>query len=132
MKLSRTLSYAWQAVVRLADTFEQDPVPCSRLAADGKMSNRFLLQILRDLVAHQILNSTRGVVGGYTLARPPEKISVLDIVEAIDGPITGSLPMAGEFPRKTRVRLERLLKDVQVTVRSQLAALTVADLRESS
>ena len=132
MKLSRTVSYALRAVVRLGDTFEQDPIPCSRVAADGNMSNRFLLQILRKLVTHQILISTRGVEGGYALARPPKKITLLDIVQAIDGPIGGLLPIAEAFPKKTRIRIERVLGDVQATMRSQLAAVTAADLRESS
>ena len=98
MKLSNTVSYALQAVVRLADTFGGAPVPCSELAAAGRMPDRFLLQILRTLAAHEILVSTRGVFGGYTLARPPEEITLLDIIEAIDGRLTCTLPMAEAFP----------------------------------
>ena len=77
MKLSRTVAYALQATLQLALSGDQEPVPCSRLAAEGKMPERFLLQILRNLVAHGILSSTRGVDGGYTLDRAPEEISLL-------------------------------------------------------
>ena len=87
MKLSQSVAYAIHAVLRLASGGESAPVACGRLAADGKMPERFLLQILRNLVAHGILESTRGVEGGYTLDRAPEDISVLEVIEAIDGPI---------------------------------------------
>jgi Rrf2 family protein len=128
MKLSRTVSYALQAVVRLGDTFGQQPFPCSRLAAEGKMPDRFLIQILRSLVAHGILTSTRGIFGGYTLARPPKKITLLEIVEAIDGSLTWALPMVEAFPKRTRGKLQDLLSQVHDAVRAELASVTVADL----
>ncbi len=65
MKFSRTVSYALQATLQLAQEDRAAPVPCSQLAAEGKMPERFLLQILRNLVTHGILRSTRGVDGGY-------------------------------------------------------------------
>ena len=54
MKLSRAASYALDAVARLSHTFGGLPVPCSKLAADGKMPGRFLLQVLRRLATHRI------------------------------------------------------------------------------
>ena len=131
MKLSRTVSYALQAVVRLGDTFGASPVPCSRLAAEGDMPDRFLLQILRSLVAHEILISTRGVDGGYTLGREPENITLLEIIEALDGPLTWALPMAEAFPKSTRTKLQGVLSEVHATVRSQLMSVTLADLLAS-
>jgi Rrf2 family protein len=128
MKISRTVSYALQAVVRLGETFGQDPVPCSRLASEGGMPDRFLLQILRTLVAHEILCSTRGVDGGYTLGRTPQNITLLEIVEALDGPVSWTLPMAEAFPGETRARLQDVLSRLHATVRAQLMAVTVADL----
>src|SRR5947207_12577906 len=90
MKLSRTVSYAVRATLQLAQLSQQGPVPCSRLAADGKMPERFLLQILRNLVTHGILRSTRGVDGGYALVKPADQISLLEVIEAIEGPYEGS------------------------------------------
>ena len=65
MKLSRTVAYAVRATLQLAQLEADGPVPCSKLANEGKMPERFLLQILRNLVTHGILRSTRGVDGGY-------------------------------------------------------------------
>ena len=82
MKLSRTVSYAVRATLQLAQLSSKGPVPCSKLAAEGKMPERFLLQILRNLVTHGILRSTRGVDGGYALVRPADQISLLEVIEA--------------------------------------------------
>ena len=87
MKLSRTVSYAVKATLQLAQLSADGPVPCSKLASEGKMPERFLLQILRNLVTHGILRSTRGVDGGYALVRPADQISLLEVIEAIEGPV---------------------------------------------
>jgi len=128
MKLSRTVSYALQATMQLAQVGTNQPVPCSRLAADGRMPERFLLQILRNLVAHGVLESTRGVDGGYTLRQSPEDVSLLDIIEAVDGPMVSSLPVADGLLPESRERLEALLTDVTQQVRERLAAIRLSDL----
>jgi Rrf2 family protein len=87
LKLSRTVEYAVQALLLLARAIPGEPVPCSRLATIGGMPRRFLLQVLRSLVLHEIVNSTRGIDGGYSLARRPEEISLLDVYDAIEGPV---------------------------------------------
>lgn len=92
MKMSRTLSYAVQALLELSELGDNQPVSCRQLAEMGGMPKRFLLQILRALVTKGILRSTRGVEGGYTLARSASEISLLEIVEAIDGPVSLELP----------------------------------------
>jgi Rrf2 family protein len=92
MKISRTVGYAVQAMVQLAATEDEGPVSCRRLAEAGGMPERFLLQILRSLVTNGLLRSTRGVEGGYRLARRADEISMLDIFESIDGPLCLGLP----------------------------------------
>ena len=91
MKLSSEVLYALGAMLRLAKLAKREPVPASRLANDGQISQPFLQQILRTLQTHGLLHSTRGVKGGYTLARPPDQTSLLDIIEAIEGPYNLSL-----------------------------------------
>src|SRR5688500_6281124 len=98
MKLSRTVAYAVRATLQLAQLQTTGPVPCSRLATEGKMPERFLLQILRNLVTHGILRSTRGVEGGYALLRPAEEISLLEVIEAIEGPYRTTLEMGEGLP----------------------------------
>lgn len=92
------------------------------------MPERFLLQILRNLVAHGVLSSTRGVDGGYTLERPPEEISLLEIIEAIDGPMTSALPVHEGLPEPSRDRLERALSDITSLTRRELSAIRLVTL----
>jgi Rrf2 family transcriptional regulator, cysteine metabolism repressor len=130
MKLSRTVAYAIHATLQLAQSKSGVPVPCSHLAAEGHMPERFLLQILRHLVTHGILHSTRGVDGGYALERKPEEISLLEVIEAIDGPLSATLP--GDSDSHPRSQSERNLREAldQVTSNSrrQLQAIKISDL----
>lgn len=128
MKLSRTVSYAVQAVLQLAELEPTTPVPCSRLAAEGKMPERFLLQILRNLVTHGILRSTRGVDGGYALMRPAAEISLLDLIEAIEGPLQAEVPGQEALPPDSRAKLNANLREITAATRKQLAALKLSQL----
>jgi Rrf2 family transcriptional regulator, cysteine metabolism repressor len=130
MKLSRTVAYAIQATLQLAQSTSENPVPCSRLAAQGHMPERFLLQILRHLVTHGILHSTRGVEGGYTLDRKPDQVSLLDVIEAIEGPLSSALPSAdGAAPYEEKLR--KALDQITGMVREQLGAIKLSDLLSS-
>ena len=122
MKLSRTVEYAVQATLQLAQSQTGGPVPCSQLAASNAMPERFLLQILRSLVTHGILSSTRGVVGGYVLQRRPEEISLLDLIEAIEGPLVGSLPLT-ILAEPTLGNLQKAMQDVAAAKLPLLAGL---------
>jgi Rrf2 family protein len=128
MKLSRTVVYAIQATLQLAQSKTGGPVPCSQLAAASSMPERFLLQILRSLVTHGILNSTRGVVGGYTLQRKPQDITLLDLLEAIEGPLTASVPSNGSLAEHTVAKLQKALDDVAAAKRRELGQISLADL----
>ena len=129
MKLSRTVSYAVRATLQLARCESTVPVPCSKLATEGEMPERFLLQILRILVTHGILRSTRGVDGGYSLTKPAEQISLLEVIEAIDGPLGGENSSAwGEMPDAVQDKLQSALKQVTKTARKQLEAIKLSQL----
>jgi Rrf2 family protein len=128
MKLSRTVAYAVRATIQLAQHPSDTPVPCSKLASEGKMPERFLLQILRNLVTHGILRSTRGVDGGYTLTRLPEDISLLDVIEAIEGPLDAGDPAGEGLPEISQDRLHRALREITATSRQQLEAIKFSQL----
>jgi Rrf2 family transcriptional regulator, cysteine metabolism repressor len=129
MKISRTVAYAVQAVLQIAQNNSDVPIPCSQLATEGHMPERFLLQILRHLVTHGILHSTRGVDGGYSLERPADEISLLDVIEAIEGPVGVSVPESnGNGPMMCETRLRKALEDVATSSRRHLEAIKLSDL----
>lgn len=128
MKLSRTVAYAVRATLQLAQLEAEGPVPCSRLANAGKMPERFLLQILRNLVTHGILRSTRGVDGGYALVRPADQISLLEVIEAIEGPYDSSLEMGEGLSELSQTKLRDALDEVTTATRNQLEAIKLSQL----
>lgn len=130
MKLSRTVTYALQATLQLAKADSSSPIPCSQIASQGNMPERFLLQVLRNLVAHGILRSTRGVDGGYALVRAPNDISMLDVIEAIDGPLSPQVPVKEGLPGDSQERLLDAIEQITATARQQLEAIKLAQLLE--
>lgn len=128
LQLSRTATYAVRATIQLAKSENSRPIPCSKLAADGNMPERFLLQILRNLVTHGILRSTRGVEGGYSLTRPPQEISLLDVIEAIEGPMDAEVPFGETIPEGSYAKLQDALQGVASTARRQLEAVRFSEL----
>lgn len=128
MRISRTIAYAVQATLELAEAEPNCPIPCSEIARRGKLPERFLLQILRNLVKHEIVCSVRGVDGGYYLARAPDKITLLDIIDAFENPLGLFLP---DMPGVSRQTHERLLASVAKTSTiacDELKKITLANL----
>jgi Rrf2 family protein len=128
MRISRTVAYALHAVLQLARLNVEGPVPCSRLATEGRMPERFLLQILRSLVTHGILGSTRGVDGGYRLERSLDDITLLEVIEAVDGPIHSKLPLHEGLPEDSRLKLECALRKLTDLARRELRAVKLVHL----
>jgi Rrf2 family protein len=128
MKVSRTITYAIHAMLRLTESELGVPVPCSQLARDGQMPERFLLQVMRTLVTQGLLQSTRGVDGGYFLAKPPSDITLYDIVEAFDNPLEPRLPDVNGMTPQRRERILETLQNTSQAARRELQRLTLADL----
>ena len=85
MKLSAKVEYAFKAVVELALRYHDEaPVRVHAISRAQKIPQQFLVQLLLRLKDAHIVISTRGISGGYYLARPPSQISLADIVSAVD------------------------------------------------
>ena len=86
MRISAKAEYACLAVIALAQRRQQDrPVPIREIAEAQGIPETFLTQILLKLKGAGLVHSTRGSAGGYRLARPPEQISLQNILEVVDG-----------------------------------------------
>jgi Rrf2 family protein len=131
MRLSRASAYALGAVLQLAHTPAGLPIPCSQLAKYGQMPERFLLQVLRNLVNHGILISARGVDGGYSLARSLDDISLLQILEATDGPQVPIIPPLDAIPEASRENLQEILRDVTATACRRMNDVKLSSLQTS-
>jgi Rrf2 family protein len=129
MKLSSAAGYALSAVTYMANSKEDGPIASHVVAAARGIPERFLLKVLKPLVAARILSSIKGPNGGYRLARAPSQVTLLDIVEAVDGPIRGVVP---RLERDSSARLDRNLehvcKDAAQVVRAHLSKVKVSKL----
>ena len=129
MKLSRSSSYALLALVHLARGAPDQSVPSHVIAQADGTPDRFLLKILKPLVVGRILYSVKGPNGGYRLARAPEKISVLEVVEAVDGPLRGEAPTVGMGDAAALdQRLDAECQKVAELVRGQLRKVSIQNL----
>jgi Rrf2 family cysteine metabolism transcriptional repressor len=79
--------YAVVAMAELARSGDGGPIPIAQIAERREMPVQFLEQLFSTLRRGGLLNSQRGVKGGYTLARPAEDITVLEVVQALDGKV---------------------------------------------
>src|ERR1700729_2749507 len=79
--------YALSALVELHRLRAAGPVPIAELARRRAIPVQFLEQLFATLRRAGILRSQRGVKGGYTLARPADQVTVLELVELLDGPL---------------------------------------------
>ena len=86
MQITRQADYAVRAVLYLAKNGEQRSAT-SQVAQEQRIPPSFLAKIISQLSIAGLLHTSRGARGGVSLAREPREISLLDVVEAIDGPI---------------------------------------------
>ncbi|TWT85394.1 HTH-type transcriptional regulator CymR [Posidoniimonas polymericola] len=128
MKLTKTAEYALTALLQLADYSGDEPVSSHRLARRAALPERYFLQVLRSLVTHGLLQSTRGVVGGYRLCVPLNEISLLQVMEITDGPIRTSVAPSSALPPRVIERINRTLAAVATAAEEQLAGVSLADL----
>jgi len=100
--------YALQALVELGQAGDVGPVPIGELAKRRDIPTQFLEQLFATLRRAGLLKSQRGVKGGYSFARDPASITVLEIVELLDGPLgAGSAGVFAEAADAARDVLEK-------------------------
>jgi len=87
MKLSTRGRYACRAMLELARRYGQGSVSIDRIAEKQHISKRYLEHIFARLREAGIISGTRGSKGGYVLLRPPRKVTVGEVVRAVEGPL---------------------------------------------
>ncbi|GHD98439.1 RrF2 family transcriptional regulator [Streptomyces alanosinicus] len=130
MRISARADYAVRAVLELAVRQGNGPVKAEEIAAVQGIPHKFLEGILGDLRRGGIVDSRRGGGGGYRLARDAVKITVADVIRAVDGPIVsvrGERPTGLAYTGTARPLLPLWIA-LRANVRRILEGVTVADL----
>ena|SRR5579871_6563698 len=133
--LSKKSKYALIALIRLGD--ERGPMLISDLAEQEGIPKKFLELILLELKHHGILQSKKGKGGGYFLGKPPELISLGDVVRTLDGPLA---PIAcvshtayrrcEECPDEETCGIRMVMQEVRDSTSSILDSTTLADVKK--
>ena len=128
MKISAKTEYACLAMLELAMHFGSgEPVRIRAIADEHGIPSRFLVQILLQLKGAGFVASTRGASGGYQLIKPPEEVSLGEVMAVIEGPSTEVTTNAD--PRSATVRvLTSAWREVAQVEHDALYAITFAEL----
>jgi Rrf2 family protein len=130
VRISAKADYAVRATAELAAASGQGPLKADRIAQAQRIPLRFLLNILSELKLARIVQSHRGTEGGYSLARSPEKITLADVIRAVEGPLASvqeSRPeeITYQGPAES---LQHVWIAVRANLRAVLESVTLADL----
>jgi len=134
MKLSSKCMYAFRALFDIAYHGGGQPVSGRDIAEREEVPQRFLEQILLELKRAGLVRSKRGPNGGYSLAKSPDEITMLDAVEAIEGPIPVSFCYATDDEARRRCQITNkcvtaaLWRDIAEVIQDKLRSITLSDV----
>jgi Rrf2 family protein len=130
MRISAKAEYACVAMLELAANYaESQPLPIKTIAEAQEVPQYFLVQILLQLKTVGLVVSVRGASGGYQLARPPEAITLADVINAIDDRTATPRSALTKGRRSPAVGvLLSIWQEVQAEEQRALQRVTLADL----
>jgi len=129
MKISAKAEYACLAVLELAARFGTgEPVRIRTIADEHGIPSRFLVQILLQLKGAGLVASTRGAAGGYQLNKPPEEISLGEVMAVIEGPESDLSDSEASNQSPTARVLTNAWQEVSQVQRETLYSLTFGEL----
>src|SRR5258708_24271310 len=134
MKLSLRGEYALRALLVLGLEYSDAVVRIQRISEHQNIPKRFLEQILNDLKSAGIVQSRRGVAGGYRLAKRPEEITLAAVVRHIEGALAPVSCVSERFyekcscPDESRCAIRSAMKEIREAVVKIAERITIADL----
>ena len=134
MKLSLRGEYALRALLVLGLHYDDSVVRIQAISEEQKIPKRFLEQILNDLKSAGVVQSRRGVAGGYRLAKRPEEITLASIVRHIEGALAPVSCVSERFyqkcscPDEARCAIRSVMKEVREAIVQIAEKVTIAEL----
>jgi Rrf2 family protein len=132
VKLSRATTYAFYGLSYLARQPRGRLVPLSEIHQHYGVPEKHLAKIFQGLARAGFLSSARGVQGGFALARPADRITPLEVIEAIEGPLDVGCLLIGEpCAHDVACRINAVWRKAQHAMISVLRSATLADMVQS-
>ena len=123
-----------RALVVLGLHYGKSVLPIQTISAQQNIPKRFLEQILNDLKSAGVVESKRGIAGGYRLSKPPEEISLAVVIRHIEGPLAPVSCVSEKFyarcscPDEARCGIRSVMKEVRDAISNILEGVTVAEM----
>lgn len=129
MKLSTRGKYGLYAMYYLAEHKDEGPQSLQSISSTG-VPKQYLEQLLGNLRRAGLIHSVRGVQGGYQIARPPGEITILDVIDAMEGPLELSECMTdeGRCDRSCQCPVRRVWQKLTDSINRELADVTLDEM----
>jgi Rrf2 family protein len=134
MKLSLRGEYALRALLVLGLNYDKPVVRIQAISDHQNIPKRFLEQILNDLKSAGIVQSRRGVAGGYRLAKPPQEVTLAAVVRHIEGALAPVSCVSERFyqkcscPDESRCAIRSVMKEIREAIVTIAERVTVAEM----
>lgn len=131
LQISRKVDYALRALIHLASQGGDRGCTLSEIAAQVSVSPQFLAKIVEQLAHRGLVRSRRGPHGGYAIGRPLGRVSMYDVMEAVEGPIALNKCLLGsdECDRRPSCGMTSAWQEAQDRLIDVLASTTLADIK---
>ncbi len=129
--LSKKGDYAIRGMIYLARQPEGSVSLLNDIAREVLAPKTFLAKIFQLLTKLNFIHSTRGAGGGFTIARSPDKITLLEIIEAVEGPINPNRCVScdGHCEFKSTCKVHPVWYTIQSSIRTTLEGITLEDVK---
>lgn len=132
MKVSKKGEYALRAMIDLSLNYEKGSIQIRDISQREKIPEKFLEQILLMLKNAGLLQSRRGIGGGYNLIKPPKEITLAEVIRIIDGPLA-PLSCVSQWahvhcPEEKNCGLYLVMLDVRNAIAAMLENITFEDV----
>jgi Rrf2 family protein len=129
MKTGRSTEYGMIAVCHIALHYKDGPVMAQKVAREYDIPLEYLLKILQQMVRENVLISKRGPRGGFWLSRDASEITLLQVVEAIEGPVVTNMQLAQQAKNVPfSVKIEAVCRSISEGVRDGYGKISIASM----
>lgn len=134
MKLSSRTRYGMRAILELAIEYGKKPMQIKKIADKEDISSKYLEQLIAMLKSSGLVRSVRGPRGGYSLSRPPAEITLKEVFQTLEGPMTPAecLDHPDYCPRCSDCATREIWQQLQDAISGVLGSYTLADMVEKA
>lgn len=129
-KVSAKLEYGLRAMIILGKNYPKEKLSLSQIANEENISREFLAQLMLELRKANLVESYKGITGGYTLTKSPAHITLKEIFEALEGPvrIIDCIHIEGKCDKQNQCSSKNVWSFIERKILDLLAELTLKDL----